>query len=145
MRYFAAIIICLFISVACKSKKEHTTNSGLVKAKADSVFKADSIAKLLASNDSIRLNVAFNSPGYGINGKALKQLEVYIERFETDNNLKLIVYRIPWGREGEVDFCFKLSTINAKKANEFVTGVKNLIGSADRVTMRENCTCRNMK
>ncbi len=131
---------------ACKSKT-HKEVAAIGTAADTSKMVNDSLVREMESiptTDSIRLNVAFNSPGSGINGKALKQLEAYIESFETDNNLKITVYRIPWGREGEVDFCFKLSTIDAKKADDFVAGVKNLIGKADRVTMKENCNCRNL-
>jgi len=135
MRYWIALAVFMLFGIACKSKKQLADKEPVIN---------DVVSATANPNDSIRLNVAFNSPGSGINGQALKQLKGYIERFETDNNLTLTYYQIPWGREGEVDFCFKLSTIDSKKAEEFVTGVKNLIGKADRVTMKENCNCRNL-
>lgn len=145
MKYFV-LMICVVVAIACKSKPRKEI-AAIGTAADTTKIMSDSLVKEMESippTDSIRLNVSFNSPGYGINGKALKQLEAYIEHFESDNNLKITVYKIPWGREGEVDFCFQLSTIEGKKAEEFVTGVKKLLSTADRVNINENTTCRNL-
>lgn len=134
IKYFVIAALSIATSIACKSKKAVTE----VKGTTDTVVEISP----LNPQDSIRLSVSFFSPGSGINRDAYKKLERHIELFEEENGIILTIYKVPWGREGEVDFCFKLSTIDNKKAEAFVTSVKNLLAGAEKVNIKENCSCR---
>lgn len=133
IKYFAIAALAVATIVACKSKK----SVAQVSASSDTL-----VGPPAGPNDTIRLSVSFFSPGSGINRDAYKKLERHIELFEEENGIKLTTYKVPWGREGEVDFCFKLSTIDNKKAEAFVTSVKNLLSGAEKVNIKENCSCK---
>lgn len=47
----------------------------------------------------------------------------------------------PWGREGEVDYCFKLNELNSKQQKDFVQKVREAMGNTDMVYIKENAPC----
>ena len=147
--YLIAIAAIGLVAVSCKSKKEMTNNT----AKADSIQVADSIAKVFADiaiadaqntpptpNDSIRLNISFYSPGSGINYRAAQSLNSFLTKYEAANPGAVTVYKTAWGREGEVDYCFKMN--DKTKGDDFVKQVKDLLAGQDRINYKENTTCR---
>lgn len=96
--------------------------------------------------DAVRLVVSFYSPGDGINGDAVKAAFNLKGRFEEENKVKIVYYTVPWGREGEVDFCFDLKLLNnTKLADEFVAKVKAEIGTMAKVNIYENKVCRQRR
>ncbi len=159
--YLIAIAAIGLVAVSCKSKKEMTDNT----AKADSIQVADSIAKVFADiaiadaqntpptiavgepnpatptpNDSIRLNVSFYSPGSGINYRAAQSLDGFLTKYQAANPGAVTIYKTAWGREGEVDYCFKMN--DKTKGDDFVKQVKDLLAGQDRINYKENTTCR---
>ena len=153
--YLIAIAAIGLVAVSCKSKKEIAARSN---AKADSTRIADSMAAVAAvadvqtiavgepnpatptPNDSIRLNVSFYSPGSGINYRAAQSLNSFLTKYEDANPGAVTVYKTAWGREGEVDYCFKVN--DKAKGDAFVKQVKDLLAGQDRINYKENTTCR---
>lgn len=153
--YLIAIAAIGLVAVSCKSKKEMAVRSN---AKADSTRIADSMAAVAAvadvqtivvgepnpatpsPNDSIRLNVSFYSPGSGINYRAAQSLNGFLTKYEATNPGAVTVYKTAWGREGEVDYCFKMN--DKTKGDDFVKQVKDLLAGQDRINYKENTTCR---
>lgn len=94
-----------------------------------------------ATTPASRFIVSFISIGTGTDGKAKQQLEQYIADFEAKNRLKLDYDRTPWGREGEINYCFKLSTLKTKEQEHFIAGVKKTLLKATLVRYKENSVC----
>jgi hypothetical protein len=47
----------------------------------------------------------------------------------------------PWGREGEVDYCFQLSELNNSDQQSFINEIKSSIGTSKLVQVAENQPC----
>jgi hypothetical protein len=46
--------------------------------------------------------------------------------------------KVGWGREGERDYCLKLSELPAEEQQEFVKGVKDALGKFQNIAINEN-------
>ncbi|UPT68268.1 MAG: hypothetical protein M0D57_06380 [Sphingobacteriales bacterium JAD_PAG50586_3] len=149
--YLIAIAAIGLLAAGCKSKKEMSTKSN---AKADSIVVLDNTIpptnniaagepNPATPNDSIRLNVSFYSPGSGINYLAARKLDAFLTKYESENPGAVTVYKSAWGREGEVDYCFKMN--DKSKGDGFVKQVQDLLKGEDRINYKENTTCRKAR
>lgn len=89
-----------------------------------------------------RLNVSFFSRGSGIDRKAKKQLDDYVIQYEQKNKVKLNPEANAWGREGEIDYCFKLKDLNKNQQSNFIEEVKKLLEASTLIHLNENVSCR---
>ncbi len=89
-----------------------------------------------------RLTVSFISIGGGIDGKAKAKYDNFVLEFAKKNNVKLPHETVTWGREGEVDYCFKLTELDQNKQAEFVKESTGLLTGNKRVIFKEKTTCR---
>src|SRR5258708_335160 len=123
---------------------------GILNIFACSSSKKASTAVLIKSNDSIkvvnyRLIVSFISTGQGPDIKAKAEFKNYISNFEQSQNVKISYEEIHWGREGESDYCMKLSELNSVQQNNFINGVKNIFNGNKLVFIKENSPCMNIR
>lgn len=140
-KYSIVILLAIVALGACKAKKAEFFGNT---ATTDSTVVAG-INPTPSATDSIRFTVSFYSPGSGINYMAARKLDSFIANYQTNNNVTLTVYKTPWGREGEVDYCFKLSNLDSKKADALVQQVKDLLKGEDRINYKENTPCRELR
>jgi hypothetical protein len=137
------IIPALFITLTifgCLSCSEKTTGTSVNKPPDSSSVQTSS------KTDSVetvsRFIVSFYSIGTGSEGAQVTKFEKFI----ADNGIKInkvIEYeRVPWGREGEVDFCLKLSEFSLAGQEKFITEAKAVLADAKRVHFSENSVCR---
>jgi hypothetical protein len=61
-----------------------------------------------------RLIVSFISIGEGIDHEARKKMDQVIENWQNKTGKTIVMENYPWGREGEVDFCFHLKELSAQ-------------------------------
>ncbi|MES2588004.1 MAG: hypothetical protein V4622_03420 [Bacteroidota bacterium] len=126
------IYICLLFSlVSCNTQKR------LAKKKAKE--------ELLTADTNYRFSVSFISIGSGTDGKAKKVFEAFIADYNTKNKCKLVYETTPWGREGEVDYCFKLKELKAKQQESFITDLKEALKSSTLVRYQENSPCKKAR
>lgn len=92
---------------------------------------------------NMRFIVSFISIGSGTDREAIRQFEAYVLKFEEKNKVKLNVQKTNWGREGEIDYCFKLSEVKAKQQEAFIEETKELLKNSTRVRYMENSPCKN--
>ena len=112
--YFA--IISLTFS-NCKAKKES--------------MNSNSSAQVLDSN-TYRLVVCFKSWGEGIDRKKEEELVKFIE------NKKLAFQTKRWGREGEINYGFRLNELKIKEQETFIKEVKKMLESSKTIDIQEN-------
>ncbi len=103
-----------------------------------------STEKTAATSNTYRLIVSFISKGEGTGSNAAA-LESLITSFNKKNNIVIKYEKVPWGKEGEADYCFKMDGIKKGKQADFVTSVKNLTKSAPQVIVSENAVCTHKK
>lgn len=89
------------------------------------------------ADDTYRLVISFYSKGEGIDSKVN---EVFIKFL--DSNSKKIAYEpTHWGREGEIDYCLKLSELSPSEQNEFVKKAKDLLAKSSLIHVNESAKC----
>lgn len=113
-----ALITSISILFSCKAQK------AAVKKDAD-------------GNLIYPVKVSFISIGAGTDGESIVKFNDFITNYKP----ALKVEKSPWGREGEVDFCFELTELKVKQQQQFIKEVKNLFAGKDLVRVAENVKC----
>lgn len=90
------------------------------------------------SGNTYRFIVSFYSIGTGTNGAAIQQLDEFVKKYEAKNKVAVPYVPVRWGREGEVDYCFKLDKLNVQQQAAFITETKTLLKGAEHVNYKEN-------
>lgn len=88
------------------------------------------------------LVVSFYSIGMGVNHQAVNIMNHIIEEYKNTKNVDIPVNKIPWGREGEIDYCIDIQSIGEKDQKEFINKVHSLLDSQNWVRIKENAQCR---
>lgn len=130
--YLLIILIGTLNVFACSSSKNASTAV---------IIKTDDSIKV----DNYRIIVSFISIGQGPDIKAKGEFKNYISNFEQNQNVKIRYEEIHWGREGEVDYCMKLSELNAIQQISFVDGIKNMFNGNKLVFIKENSPNANIR
>lgn len=80
--------------------------------------------------------ISFFSPGNGIDYRTKKKLVNFL-----NSNYPEIKYeKINWGKEGEVDFCFKLIELKKNRKSEFLNLINEITSISNRVKTYKNTT-----
>ena len=90
-----------------------------------------------------RLVVSFYSICCGIDQKARERLDRFIRRYEKAKGKQLTKAEVRWGREGEVDYCLKLSELSRREQRRFISNVRRLLKRSKLVHINENVACRS--
>jgi hypothetical protein len=98
-----------------------------------------------ASEQRARLVVSFYSICCGINHKAQEDLDKFIKRYEKTKGKQLTKTTVRWGREGEVDYCLKLSELSPREQKRFIAKVRSLLKKSKLVHINENVACRDVR
>lgn len=85
-----------------------------------------------------RLNVSFISTGEGTDLEARKAFLDCVSAFEKKQKLKLVYEVVSWGREGEKDYCFRLSELNQAQQKEFIAECRKVLKNSNLVQLDEN-------
>jgi hypothetical protein len=89
-----------------------------------------------------RLTVSFISIGAGVDQKAKANWDKFVADYELKNKVKLAHETVSWGREGEVDYCYKLAELKDPKLSAFVAECKAQVLGNKLVQLKENANCR---
>jgi hypothetical protein len=89
-----------------------------------------------------RMTVSFTSMGGGIDFKAKSTFDKFVSTYEATNKVKLAHETVGWGREGEVDYCYKLAELKDPKKSDFVNQCKAQVKGKAQIELKENSTCR---
>lgn len=82
----------------------------------------------------VRLKISFISIGSGINFKAHDRFKAAVKEFEAQQKVTLTYTTKPWGREGEVSYCFP----EQNKLQDFLKFIQKEMSAFDRVQIQEN-------
>ena len=125
--FLAAVIT---VGVSCKSHKESTTSGSSATGSTEaSATKAE----------TYRLIVYFMSKGNGANSDQRQKFLDYVAQHPKKPEYKSVM----WGREGETDYCFKLSELSKKEQTEFVDAVKKIVEGTTLAVIKENAECEH--
>ncbi len=97
-----------------------------------------------SKNNSIyRFTISFFSKGGGTDRKARSEFQSFLENFNKKNEVNLQFIKTTWGREGEVDYCFKLDELNKKKQIAFIKECEDLLKDSKLIHLQEFAECKN--
>ena len=99
-------LLFIFVLVSCSTSKEVTKKE----------YSSD--------NQICNLNISFRSLGAGIDRKSYKVFLTYLEEFENEEKIKLSYEQLFWGREGEMDYCFKYENLTQKQIQKLEKEIK---------------------
>ncbi|MEI6879916.1 MAG: hypothetical protein WCK82_01055 [Bacteroidota bacterium] len=128
-------LIAMFALFACNSAKNVTDKKTINSTNQDTI----------SSDINYRFSVSFISIGSGIDKQSKHKYDQYITEYEQKNKLQLSYETTNWGREGEVDYCFKLTELDKKKQKLFIIETKEILKTSSLVRYKENITCRQNK
>ena len=60
------------------------------------------------------------------------------------NNIKIAISKAPWGREGEIDYCFDMVGLKKDIIDKFIAESRALLSASDRINIGENTNCRGI-
>lgn len=127
------LFLCMAIIVlfACNSTKKVTESKSQHLA-AENTLIPDSI---------YRFRVSFISIGSGTDKKAIQQFTQSIEQYNSKKNAHLLPEITHWGREGEIDYCLKLTELTKQEQDKFIAATKELLATSKLIRYYENTTC----
>jgi len=88
-----------------------------------------------------RLIVSFYSICCGIDQQAQEKFDKFISNYEKSKGKQLSKSATRWGREGEIDYCLKLSELSRSEQKKFISKVRTLLKSSKLVNINENTVC----
>jgi hypothetical protein len=126
----AFYIICslFFLTLSCKSNNS---------TKASDKNNQSTVNQNTIQEEKYPLVLSFYSIGTGVDGNHLRKFSEFLESYQP----KLNPIVTPWGREGEVDFCFTLSELSTKQRSQFVKQVREQLKDCKLVHINENAPC----
>lgn len=152
---YPLILLALAAAPACKSKKMAQNTDP---AKPEPVAQSTTVttpapvpdavtpdpgnvgatgSEALGTDDNSRLLVSFISKGEGID---YKTSEVF-EKFLAEYRPAVTYEKVHWGREGEIDYCLKLTELSTKDQDKFVQDARIALANKPLVLIEENTPC----
>lgn len=154
------LFVALFLMFSCKNNKDATKapaanpeNASISTVVAETTAPAATPASetmTVAKTDTIpsdnyRLSVSFYSIGSGIDGEWMLKFEESIGTYSQHINKTIDYERANWGREGETDFCLRLTELTPAQQSDFIAKTKDLLKTAKWVNIFENQPCRHKR
>jgi hypothetical protein len=88
--------------------------------------------------ETFKLVVSFISIGQGTDPEAAGLLATALAEFRSAKGKSPAYIMIPWGREGEVDYCFIMNELAPAEQREFIGFMKQKLGARTLIQIQEN-------
>jgi len=142
--FFILAIIGFITFVGCKPGNQASTNSEANHSKKSKATETVETTNPDAPGTS-RLIVSFISIGEGADFSAKDSMDTYIAAYQTESKKQLTFESVPWGREGEFDYCFTLKELSAKEQVKFIEGLRAHLKFSELVQISENQPCKQRR
>jgi hypothetical protein len=134
---YSLFTLTLLLFLSCKLKKSVSSTDSIQAENTASQEEVNMVMEPPVVNENqADLVISFYSPGDGINYKAKADLDSYLSK-----NKEIVFSTHNWGREGEIDYCFDLKSLNYKTKQKVLTEIKQLIGVQNKVRYMVNSEC----
>jgi hypothetical protein len=134
MKITISFLILLTV-ISCKNNSQTAST-------VDNSIKTDSVVtQFKDTTEKYRLVVMFYSIGEGTEYQFIKAFEDSISSFSQKSGTKINYSKKAWGREGETDFCLKLSELAKPEIEDFIQMTRDMFKKAKWVNVYENYTC----
>lgn len=129
------LMLSLFYNQSCFSNKKTSQPENKNSAINSVTREQDSLS------ENYRFIVSFISIGSGTDAKAHSLFVKYLSDYKYTNKDTLSYDVIPWGREGEVDYCIRLSELMPNEQTKFITDIKRILKDSTLARYKENAPC----
>lgn len=144
------LILTSFSLWGCKTSQSKINNENtenkpvmdLSKAQSETIHDESPVNN---QDESFRLIVSFISIGEGPDFKSKAAMDNVLIKWESRLGQKIDFEQVPWGREGEVDYCFQLKTLSSIQQSELITELRSAIGGSQLVQFAENQKCTHKR
>ncbi|MFM7079802.1 MAG: hypothetical protein ACKOYC_08415, partial [Bacteroidota bacterium] len=92
-----------------------------------------------------RLSISFISIGEGPDYNAKQSFDQLLLEWEKKTGKKIDFEQHPWGREGELDLCSQLVELAPDQQTDFISKIKETIGTSKLVQISENQPCTHKR
>lgn len=92
-----------------------------------------------------RFLVSFFSEASGPDNEGMQAFQKWAVDYGNQQKTTITYDKIPWGREGETEICFKLDGMTAEQQAAFVAAATEQLKSVKRVNTYENQPCKHQK
>ena len=132
MKIIVYLTLCgiLFSGVSCKNKKGASLS-------APTTAETQTTTPPPGAEDNYRFIVSFYSSGEGSDYKTKEEFDKFLNSYSK----KIAFEGVPWGREGEFDYCFKLNELSSSEQTDFIKKSKELLEKSKLVSVDENQKC----
>ncbi len=137
MKNVVIITIAIVTLLSCKNSKSTTVATTHTNPEMNDNPRVD------LPDSMYRVIVSFISSGEGTDGKAMEKLNQIIEQHQKDFGMPVAKEEIPWGREGEMDICFKLLGQDKKAKDTFVRNLQEAFKGNQLVFIEENSVAKH--
>ena len=147
------IILYSFLVVAACSPSKETTKAPEAKTeekKSGMTDEENTAEKLKNTKEKdngpiYRMVVSFFSQGAGIDEKAVYAYDNFLASYQDEYGVKLEYSKTPWGREGEVDYCFRTDQMDATQQSNFIIASREVLSGSQLVHITENAPCHTVR
>jgi hypothetical protein len=104
-------------------------------------------APAAAENQGVvyRYLVSFFSEASGPDREGMDAFEKWVVDYGNKQKMTVAYDKIPWGREGETEICFKLEGMSAEQQSSFIAAANEQLKTAKRTNVYENSPCKHQK
>ncbi len=155
-------IISQLVFCSCKHAEKATLNKGdsgkietSEKINIDTTISSVNLSEIVNENkkqneiksDTMKydLVVSFYSIGSGIDRTILKEYINFLNENKENYSNSFSYERVPWGREGEVDFCIQLFNLKEKEIETFKNNSNTILRKSSMVHSTENAICNKRR
>ena len=152
-------LLSIFLSASCGNTKESTkSGSSAPEAQSETAAPTPNNSQTAddnsmnfekntadSQNQNYRLIVSFISIGEGIDPKGREMLDNKVKSWDSEKGEPVQMEIVPWGREGEADFCFSLKELTPKEQEAFVKEIKTMYKDNSLVQITENQPCAHKR
>jgi hypothetical protein len=141
-KYIAVLLVSGFAFSACRHKKEvvQVTTISVPPDKASAYTANAALPDSVPVNDNYRFIISFYSIGEGRDEMAHRSFISYLKEYKQKGR-SIYAEEAAWGREGEVDYCMKLTELSGVEQREFISNLKTQLAEARWVHYFENKPC----
>lgn len=141
--YCILFTLAILLLVGCKNPKISTNNQKI--KNTTGILTEENHLESGSITDIYKFSISFISIGGGINESLKDKYDQFIHDFSTKSTVKLDYEVIHWGKEGETDYCFKLSELTPKEQDQFMSDSRLILKESNLVNIEENVPCRHKK
>jgi hypothetical protein len=142
---YVSIVVGLAMALGCGTSQPATsTTKEELPPRDPAKDRAETVEDEMQSM-KYRLIISFISIGEGPDFNAKSGLDRAVAEWEKRKGKSLKQEQYPWGREGEVDYCFQLLELTSNEQQEFIKELTTTIGTSKLVQISENQPCMHKR